>query len=151
MTVFVRLATERDFDAIVELSRQNCEETKQGDVFSPRRVREILAQYLETANPTIFVVDDKREVIGFLVATMNLFDHRDGFFTCQKVLFVTARKRGSRAAILLMKELLRWSEDLGAAEVIGGNDNSFNSERTAGFLEHFGFRRVGFAMSKRLG
>ena len=32
MTVFVRLATERDFDAIVELSRQNCEETKQGDL-----------------------------------------------------------------------------------------------------------------------
>jgi len=150
MTVFVRLATERDFDAIVELSRQNCEETKQGDTFSPRRVREVLNQYLASANPTIFVVDDNREVIAFLSATMNLFDHRDGFFTCQKVLFVTARKRGSRAAILLMKELIRWSEQLGAVEVCGGNDNEFQSDRTAKFLEHFGFDRVGYAMTKRI-
>ncbi len=146
--MFVRLALESDFDAIVEMGRQNCEETCQPDVFSSRRARERLAEYLATANPTFFVCEENREPIGFLMAYVVNYDHKDGFFTTQRVLFVRSERRGTRAAVLLMKELIRWSEMLGADAVEGGNDNGFQSERTAAFLGHFGFKNVGFAMRK---
>lgn len=148
--MFVRLALDTDEDAIVALGRMNAEETKQADVFSETRAREVIEEYLVTANPTIFVVDHYRKLVGFLIAYTGRYEHRDGFFTSQRVLYVRPEFRGSRAAILLMKELVRWSAEIGAAEIVGGNDNGFQSERTAGFLAHFGFEKVGYAMTKRL-
>lgn len=150
MATFVRLALEEDFTAIVDLGRKNAVETKALDVFSPDRALQVCYDYLDSANPTIFVAEKQRKVIGFMLAGIHAYDHRDGFYTTQRVLFVSPENRGTRAAVLLIKELLRWSEMLGAAEIIGGNDNSFRSERTAGFLEHFGFEKVGYALAKRL-
>lgn len=148
--MFVRLALERDFDEIVEMGRINAELTKQRDVFSERRAREVCQAYLDTADPTIFVVEENRRLVGFMLAGVCSYDHRDGFFTTQRVLFVRPERRGSRAAVLLMRHLVEWSRQIGAAEVCGGNDNEFNSERTARFLEHFGFQRVGYALTLRL-
>lgn len=148
--MFVRLALESDADAIVEMGRVNCEQTCAPDTYSEARARQLIVQYLETGNPTFFVVEEQRRAIGFLMARASLFDHRDGFFTTQSVLFVQPEKRGTRAAVLLMKHFVAWSQDIGAAAIIGGNDNGFQSDRTAKFLEHFGFERVGYNLCKRL-
>jgi hypothetical protein len=68
----------------------------------------------------------------------------------QQVLFVRSDMRGTRAAALLMQNLVAWSERLGANEIEGGNNNGFQSERTAKFLGLFGFERVGIAMRRVL-
>lgn len=146
--MFVRLALEDDFDAIVELARENCELSTPYLEFSEEKVRETCASYLANADPTLFVVEHKREVVGLLAATINEYRHATGLFTTQEVIFVRSDHRGSRAAALLLKELIRWSEMLGAKEITGGNDNKFNSERTAKFLQHFGFEQVGFFMRR---
>lgn len=148
--MFVRLALASDIDAVVDMGRANIEETRPTLVFNELKCRETFYSYLSTASPTIWVVEDKREVIAFMLA--ELYDYRaaDGLFTTQEVLFVKPAKRGTRASVLLMKNLITWSERLGAKEIIGGNDNEFNSERTAKFLEHFGFERVGFAMRRAM-
>jgi len=148
--MLVRLALEADFDAIVEMARLNIEETRSDLVWDEYRCRETLYRYLDNASPTIFVVEDKREVIGFLLADMYNYHAAEGLFVSQEVLFVRPARRGTRAATLLMKHLIVWAQSLGAKELIGGNDNDFNSDRTAKFLEHFGFRRVGYAMRKAL-
>lgn len=103
---------------------------------------------MEHAAPTIFVVEKDRAVIGFLLADMYSYRASKGIFVTQEVLFVRPEHRGTRAAVALMKHLIAWSKMLGAKEIIGGNDNDFQSERTARFLEHFGFERVGFAMRR---
>lgn len=151
--MFVRLAIEADFPAIVAMGRVNVEQTKPLDAphFSEELLYLTLDEYLKDANPTVWVVEHKSKLIGFMFASMNAYDYRAGLFTTQRVLFVSPENRGSRAATLLMKELVRWSKSLGAVEITGGNDNGFNSERTAGFLEHFGFKQTGFAMTCRLG
>ncbi|MGF7008103.1 N-acetyltransferase family protein [Aminobacter sp. BE322] len=146
--MFVRLGLEEDIDAVTEMARMNIEETRPGLTFNEFKCRETYYSYLDNASPTIFVVEDKREVIGFLLAEMYDYRAADGLFTTQEVLFVRPDKRGTRAAVILMKHLVAWSEQLGAKEIIGGNDNEFNSERTAKFLEHFGFERVGFSMRR---
>lgn len=149
--MFVRLALETDMDAVVEMGRANVAETLPGEAFDRSVAEQTFIRYLDTANPTFFVCEKDREVIGFLQAQIWGYDYRAGLWTGQKVLYVSPENRGTRAAVLLMKHFIRWSEQLGADRIEGGNDNSFQSERTARFLEHFGFERVGFAMRKHLG
>jgi GNAT superfamily N-acetyltransferase len=148
--MFVRLALETDTEAIVELARMNCELSTPHLTFSPDKVRETVRNYLDYASPTMFVVEDQREVIALLVATINEYRHAYGLYTTQEVLFVRPDKRGSRAAAILTKELIRWSEMLGAIEITGGNDNKFKSEKMARFLAHFGFEQVGFFMRRMI-
>lgn len=146
--MLVRLALESDIDAIVEMARMNIEETCPEIGFDEAVCRETCYGYLEHASPTMFVAERDRRVVGLLVAEMHAYRASAGLFTTQEVLFVRPEHRGTRAAVALMKHLITWSKMLGAKEIIGGNDNDFQSERTARFLEHFGFERVGFAMRR---
>jgi len=147
--MFVRLALESDIDAVVEMASDNMK-TRPDIEFDEFKCRETYYAYLDRASPTIFVVEDKREVVAFLLADMYEYRAASGLFTCQEVLYVKPANRGTRAAVLLMKHFIAWSVMLGAKEIIGGVDNEFNTERTAKFLEHFGFKRVGFAMRRVL-
>ncbi len=144
----VRLALEGDEDAIVAMARTNMEQTRPTLTFNEGRCRATIQNYFDQANPTIFVAEDKGEVVGFLVCNFYEYHAADGLYATQEVLFVRPDKRGTRAAALLMKELIAWSKTLGALELVGGNDNEFNSDRTARFLEHFGFKRVGYSMRR---
>ncbi|MFK3857826.1 GNAT family N-acetyltransferase [Agrobacterium pusense] len=146
--MFVRLALESDIETIVDLARMNCELSTPHLTFSADKVRETCRAYLDRGETTIFVVEDRREVIALLVATINEYRHAAGLYTTQEVMFVRPDKRGSRAAALLIKQLNQWSEMLGAIEITGGNDNKFNSDRTARFLQHFGFEQVGYFMRR---
>jgi L-amino acid N-acyltransferase YncA len=143
--MFVRLALEEDVDAIIAMSKINAQ-TRPTLKFNEARARATFQSYIDNASPTFWVCEENREVIGFFVGEFRAHYAFDGLFTVQDVLFVRPERRGSRAAVLLMKNFIAWSKRLGANEIIGGNDNEFNSDRTAQFLEHFGFERVGFAM-----
>jgi GNAT superfamily N-acetyltransferase len=147
--MLVRLAMPEDVEAIVEMAEEN---SRLSHVeFDPMFVRATFSQYLRTAHPTFFVCEGRdRTPVGFLEATINGYDYRSGIFVCQKVLFVSLENRGTRAAVYLTKHLIEWARRLGAVEIVGGNDNGFQSERTARFLEHFGFKRVGYAMAMAL-
>lgn len=146
--MFVRLAVENDADAVVDLARMNAAETRAGLTFNADKTYRSFFGYIDKASPTFFVVEEKREVFGFMVAEFYEYRAFDGLFVTQEVMFIRPDKRGTRASVLMMKHLIAWSKQLGAKEIIGGNDNGFNSERTAKFLEHFGFERVGFSMRR---
>lgn len=146
----VRFAQERDFEDILAMGRHNCEQTMPGSPYEPERVAVVFQEYLDTGSPTFFVCEKNDTIVGFLLVAFGSYDYRSGFFTIQKVLYVKPENRGSRASSLMMKHLVNWSRELGATEIIGGNDNDFQSDRTSKFLEHFGFRKVGYAMSMNL-
>jgi len=148
--MFVRLALEEDIPAIVDLARMNCAISTPHLTFSEERVVETCRGYLDHGDCTMFVAEHQRQVVGLLVATINSYRHATGLYTTQEVIFVHPAFHGSRAAVLLVKELIRWSEMLGAIEITGGNDNSYKSDRTARFLEHFGFEQVGFFMRRMM-
>lgn len=147
--MLVRLAMEYDFEAIAEMAKINAE-TRPNLTFNENILYDTLYSYIDKASPTIWVCEDKRKVIGFFVADIYGYRAFDGHYTTQEVIFVRPEHRGSRAAVLMMKHFIAWSVQIGAKEIIGGNDNEFNSERTAKFLEHFGFKRVGYSMRRSL-
>ena len=146
----VRFAQERDFEDILAMGRHNCEQTMPHHTYEPERVAVVFQEYLDTGNPTFFVCEKEDRIVGFLLVGFGSYDYRSGFFTIQKVLYVKPENRGTRAAVLLMKHLVDWSRELGASEIVGGNDNDFKSDRTSKFLQHFGFRKVGYAMTMNL-
>lgn len=146
----VRLAEERDFQTILEMGRHNAETTKPGEPYEDDRVRGTFDSFLETADPTFFVEERDGVVRGFLIAGWGDYEYRSGFYTVQRVLYVAPEHRGTRAAVSLMKHLIEWSRNMNAVEVMGGNDNGFQSDRTADFLGHFGFKKVGYTMALTL-
>lgn len=148
--MFVRLALDDEEDTFVRLAVADLAETMPGEPYDEGVLRLTFRKYLERANPTIFFAEHERQVVGMAMSHLVPFDHRAGFYATQRVLYVLPENRGTRAAVLLMRHLVRWAEEIGAAEIAGGNDNSFNSDRTAAFLAHFGFEKVGYAMVKRL-
>ena len=146
--MFVRLATQYDEDIVVELARLAVGENQPTLLFDEQRCRESFAGYLRHASPTIFVVDQRGHVVGFMLAEVRDYRAVSGFFTIQEVLYVQPDKRGTRAAALLIKQLVDWSIRLGAKEIIGGNDGGKKSGQMTKFLERFGFQRVGNAMKR---
>lgn len=151
MTWTVRLATPEDYDAVVDMSEMNRQESCPDQVWSDDRMWETyFVEYLRDSQCIIFVVEKDGDVCGFLLTGLYHYRAFHGLFSVQEVLFVRPDKRGTRAAALLMKKLIEWSREAGAREVIGGNDNEVHSEQTARFLSRFGFRHHGYAMKLEL-
>lgn len=148
--MFVRLAMDYDEAAFLQMTVANLEETMPGEPYNIGCLSALFHRSITTAQPTIFVVEHQRKVIAYLMSYICAFDYRDGHYTTQRVIYVSPEHRGTRAAVLLVKELVRWSKSIGAAKIDGGNDNSFKSDRTAAFLEHFGFKRVGNFLEMQL-
>lgn len=149
--MIVRLGLDTDEDAYVDLVRLGVAESMSYLTFSEEVTRETYRRYLATAHPTIFMAEQGRRVVGFMHATISAYNFSDGIYTTQEIVFVHPDKRGSRAAALLLSHFTRWSDGLGAIENTGGNDNDLTSERTAHFLERFGFKRVGFFVRRMRG
>lgn len=148
--MLVRLALESEIEEVGSMLKANMEETRPDLPFVQSKFEASYYSYINHASPTVFVIEDKGEIVGLAAADILEYRAADGIFTTQEVLYVKPENRGSRAAVLLMKHLIEWSKMLGAKEIVGGNDNDFNSERTAKFLEHFKFKRVGFSMRREL-
>lgn len=148
--MYVRLMLIDDVEDVVDMARANVEETRPDLTFDEERMCLTIANYFNRADPTIFVCEEKGRVIGMLICNFYEYRAMAGRFATQEVIYVRSERRGTRAAVLLMKELIAWSQRLGAKEIIGGNDNDFQSDRTARFLEHFGFVRVGYALKRVL-
>lgn len=149
--MLVRLAIDTERDTVVDLCVAAVEESVR-DIAPERACIEATFQaYLASADPTFFVVEQKRDIVGFLMATIGGYTYASGIYTTQQVMYVRPDKRGTRAATLLIRHLEDWSRHLGAREITGGNNNGLYTERTARFLEKQGFERTGVFMRKPLG
>jgi GNAT superfamily N-acetyltransferase len=148
--MIVRLALEEDFPKIVSMAKHNIETTCPHIGFDEYTAYETLFSYLDTAEPTVFVAEEGRELAGFVLASIVGYRASTGHKVICEVLYTDPAYRGSRAATSLVRHVLKWAEGIGAKEVLGGVDNNFQPERTARFLELCGLKRVGYAMMREL-
>jgi L-amino acid N-acyltransferase YncA len=146
--MLVRLATHDDVETLVAMGAADAAETMPPGAYDEDIWRDTIERSLSEAQPTFFVAERADGAIaGFVEAFLFAYEYRAGLYVGQRVLYVSPENRGSRAAASLVKHLIAWSRRAGAVEVIGGNSNSYNSERTARLLEHLGFQRVGYTLS----
>lgn len=142
--MIVRLAAEKDRQAVLELARMQVEETLPHLDFCPVTASLTFDGALRRAEPTIFVAEHRREVIGHLVAFIEEYAFTSGIFTVQEVLYVRPDKRGLRAAAALLDEFRRWSRLLEAREMIYGISNGRKTAAFTRFVSrHTGAQPVG--------
>lgn len=147
--MFARLAIASDEDVVVNLARMQVEETLPHLEFMEHITRDTFQQSIRIADPTIFVVEERGEVFGYLMALMNGYAFTDGVFVVQEVIYVRPDKRGTRAAAHLVDAFVQWGERVEAKEIIFGISNKFQPERTAKFFElTAGAELVGFYLKR---
>jgi L-amino acid N-acyltransferase YncA len=146
--MIVRLALEEDEDVVVEMARAQVAETLPHLDFDDYLTRASFHRYLDNANPTIFVVERDRKIVGVLWALIENYAFTSGIYVVQEVIYVLPEHRGSRAAVALVKEFTRWGEQMKAREIIFGISNKFQPERTAKFFQMFGAEIVGFYLKR---
>ena len=150
--MLARLAIPEDEDAVVALAKMQVEETLPHLEFIEWVTRDTFHNSMKFADPTIFVVEDNREVVGYLMALMNGYAFTDGVFAVQEVIYVRPDKRGTRAAAHLVNAFVQWAERIEAKEIIFGISNKFQPERTAKFFEHVaGAEQVGRQRRRQCG
>lgn len=149
--MIVRLGMPEEEDAFVDLAKLMLAESYPHLTFSEPIARETYRRYIETAHPTFLFADQDGQIVGVLQATISGYDFADGIFTTLCGTFVHPDKRGTRAAALLLSEFTRWSDQLGAIESTGGNDNNLTTERTTRLMGHFGFEPVGTFVRRKRG
>lgn len=146
--MLTRLALENEEDKVVELARAHYAELQPEAEFDEERARRTFELYLCAAHPTIFVVEHKREIVGFLIATIHDYAAKDGHFTRQEVIYVRPDKRGTRAAAKLIEHFYSWSDTIGASECFTGLAVNDKLERNIRFMERFGFEHVGVTLRR---
>lgn len=149
--IIARLALASEECDVVELARLQVEETLPHLDFDPLIAGRTFRRYLKTADPTIFVVEDNREVVGYLMAMTHDYAFMSGLFAIQEAMYVRPDKRGTRAAAALMKIFTEWGARMGAKEIIYGVSNRFQPDRTSRFFQRVtGAEPVGFYLKKVL-
>lgn len=107
--------------------------------------------YFASADPTFFVVEGAgRRLVGFMMATIGGYAFASGIYTTQQVMYVRPENRGSRAATLLIRNLIDWSRLLGAKQITGGNNNGLYTAQTERLLAKHGFKAVGTFMRREM-
>lgn len=148
--MLARLALDEEIETFVELVRGHVEEMRADHGFDAEITRQTFRQYLETADPTIYFAEHRREVVGYMMVSVGSSRYADLQYLIQEVIFVRPEHRGTRAAVILMKHLTAEARRQGFTEILGGNDYGFDPTRTQRFLEHFGFAAVGLFMRLRI-
>ena len=148
----LRCATTDDFEGGMELGRRMHEESEFAFLpFDREKVRAFLRHI--AANPRhycTFVVEHEGRLVGLLVGqVMEYFFCRE--LLCDDVLlFVERDRRGSLAALALVRAYLEWSRSKGAREARVAVSTGIDIDRTGAFLQRLGFRRVGGVYKHRL-
>ena len=139
-----RLATEADRVEFLRLGRSHAAEFVADLGFDDEIAGQTFQAYIDTAEPTIFVVGDSGRLSGYLLAHIHGYSFTSGVFVSQELIYVVPDKRGTRAAARLIRAFIQWGEALNAKQIFFGISNNFQPERTARLFEHFGAQRVGF-------
>jgi L-amino acid N-acyltransferase YncA len=150
--MLVRLAIEGDRPELLAMCSAAVRESVRGIEPELPVIDETISAYFASADPTFFVVEGPgRHLIGFMMATIGGYSFASGIYTTQQVMYVKPENRGSRAATLLIQNLIDWSRLVGAREITGGNNNGLYTAQTERLLTKHGFQPVGTFMRREVG
>lgn len=141
--MLARLATESDRGVLHLLAREMTETYRPNLVYDEEIANRTFDSYLRMANPTFFVAEENREVVGFLLAMTSRFLFSSGEIASQEVFYVRPDKRGTRAAASLADIFNQWADRLAVSEVHMGVATGHRAEVAARFMRAYGFSPVG--------
>jgi hypothetical protein len=148
--IIARLALASEESDVVELARRQVAEAAPHLDFDPEIASRTFQRYLETADPTIFVVEDNREIVGYLMALIHDYAFTAGLFAAQEAIYVRPDKRETAAAESLTKIFTQWGERLGAREILYATNGPAPQDSARMIEETAGAKPVGIYLRKVL-
>jgi len=142
----VRLVLDRDEDAIMDLFALHAAEFGAHLGFDPETARACLHQSLDVGSPVCFVAEEDGALLGYITGRICGYTFTTGHFVQHELLFVRPEKRGTRAAVKLIDEFIRWGSTVGAREYYLGTSTNYKADRVARLMELRGAQRVGHSL-----
>ena len=90
-----------------------------------------------------FVAEEKGKVIGLFVGLVCEHWFGKDLLASDLALYVIPKRRGSTAAMRLVRAYEKWAEDKGAKVISLGVSTDIRPERTGSMYERLGFNDVG--------
>ena len=142
-----------DMPQIIKLGRQmHAESSYNGLDFDDDTVMELAEQWLSNSDVYFCRVaeNNEKEIFGMYVGLISSYYFGKDLVANDLLLFVVPDKRGSIAAVKLIKEFEQWAKDKGAAEVRPALSTGVKVKETKQLYEALGYEAVGFTFNKRL-
>lgn len=111
--------------------------------YSPEKCAELGYMAIEDANMMIISVKDGDTYAGLMIASVRAPEFSHDLIAWDTLIYVHPDYRGTRAAILLLKEYRRWSIARGAKMIFMRTTTGIEPQKTGKLFEKLGFRYVG--------
>ena len=154
MSVIVRLATEADVPAILDIYNEAILHTTATFDIEPQTLDERLQWFRETRPPhCVIVAEEEGDVVGW--GCLRGFRPRVAYrFTAEDSVYIDEKHRGSGVGTLLLAELIERAKEGGFHTVIAGmtegNPASEALHKRFGFVEAGREREVGYKFERWL-
>lgn len=144
----IREAVASDVSAIVALAEDYCAKT--GDVIDYHWFMQWLCYSLAT-DSFGFVVDDNGEIVGGMLASLQLSSVEQKCAVWKQWFYVKDLPKAGLYAKALMGALISWATQKGCTEIIYAHEHArAKGERTEAFLKALGYAETGKLYSKKI-
>ena len=109
---------------------------------------EWIAEHPDGETQIYLAYKDDGTAVGYIVAYLQPYLFNRYKVVGQEVIYVLPEFRGSRAGLMLLKQLDVMAKKYKALEVFGGIANRFNMDRTLAWFEKQGYEKVGYYVRK---
>jgi hypothetical protein len=139
-------ATPADIAEILDLGQQMHAESafRHFDIDIPKCA--MLIHTCLTNPDTHFIrvaVGPTNEIVGMLLGYISEYYFGRDLIASDYLWYVTPEYRGSRAAVLLLRDFQKWAEERNASEVHMGLSTGVHAEKVGALLENLGYDLVG--------
>jgi GNAT superfamily N-acetyltransferase len=147
----VRTATGSDVPALIVLGRHMHHESRYRDLpFEALRVGFSLHRWIAADANRVTVAETKGRMVGAMVSAIGSWYFHGGKQASDLALYVLPEYRGSRAALLLVRDFLAWAAANDCIEATIATSTGINAESAGRFLAHTGFESCGGVFKQRL-
>tara|TARA_R110001592_G_scaffold131052_1_gene344642 strand:- start:17130 stop:17585 length:456 start_codon:yes stop_codon:yes gene_type:complete len=145
MSIKVSSSLKGDFNRIKELFPTIQAETRYKDFSINYEKLENLYhnQFAEDPVVKVFYALEGDELVGFGAFVITAHYFTDQLIASDIIVYVRPERRGSLAAVKLLKNYILWADQQNASHITLGISTGIHPEKTKRFYERLGFKTIG--------
>lgn len=149
----IRRMTPADVPAVMEMGRAMFAESPRyrDKGFNEAKLLQMFNYILGAEDHGFFVAESPDGLIGMALGILAPYFFSDEVYACELVVYVTPGRRGSSAAVRLVKALEEWAFSQGARELLLGVSTGIDDERAVCVYQKLGYTMAAHSLSKTAG
>jgi len=150
MSTSLRIATEADLSALVEMGRSMHAESPRFRHldFSAEKAARFALALISSPEGRAVIAEKDGHIVGMFLGFVTEHYFGGDRMASDLALYVVPEERGGTAGVRLIKDFEGWARETGAVECVIGVNTGLTVERTKGLLEKMGYAMSGVTMRK---